>query len=143
MENAAFYGKLSEVNAAKGGIPITSTAPTFHVDKLKRLIETSLDDDKAEDITAIDLAGKSTLADYMIVASGRSQKHIATLASHIVEKLRLAGYASASVEGKDTSDWVLVDAGDIIVHIFHPEARKHYNLEKMWAMPMPAQEAIL
>ena len=112
--------------------------------KLKRLIETSLDDDKSQDIVAIDLVGKSSLADYMIVASGTSQKHIATLATHISDKLQNKGYGPVPVEGKESSDWVVVDAGDIIVHIFHPEARLHYNLEKMWAMPAPeALEAAL
>ena len=106
--------------------------------KLKRLIETSLDDDKAQDIVAIDLAGKSSLADYMIVASGLSQRHITTLADHIAEKLRVMGFASVPMEGKDSSDWVVLDAGTIIVHLFRPEARRHYNLEKMWAMPAPA-----
>jgi ribosome-associated protein len=109
------------------------------VRKLKRLIEASLDDGKAQDIVAIDLAGKSSLADYMIVASGLSQRHITTLAEHIAEKLRVIGFASVPTEGKESSDWIVLDAGDIIVHLFRPEARRHYNLEKMWAMPtMPA-----
>lgn len=106
--------------------------------KLKRLIEASLDDDKAQDIVAIDLAGKSSLADYMIVASGLSQRHINTLADHIADKLRAKGYGAPPAEGKESSDWVVLDAGNIIVHLFRPEARRHYNLEKMWAMPMPA-----
>ena len=111
--------------------------------KLKRLIEKSLDADKAEDIVAIDLAGKSSLADYMIVASGRSQKHISTLADHLADRLHDTGIASVPVEGKNASDWVVLDAGDIIVHLFHPEARKLYNLEKMWALPTEAMEAAL
>jgi ribosome-associated protein len=107
------------------------------VRKLKRLIESTLDDAKAQDIVAIDLAGKSSLADYMIVASGLSQRHISTLADHIADKLRDTGYASVPIEGGETSDWIVVDAGSIIVHLFRPEARRLYNLEKMWAMPMP------
>ncbi len=103
--------------------------------KLKRLIETSLDDDKAQDIVAIDLAGKSSLADYMIVASGLSQRHLSALADHLMDKLRAIGFGSVPIEGKESSDWVVLDAGNIIVHLFHPEARRHYNLEKMWAMP--------
>ncbi len=122
---------------------ITKIKTTSQVAKLKRLIEKSLDADKAEDIVAIDLAGKSSLADYMIVASGNSQRHITTLADHLADKLRTIGYGAVPTEGKETSDWVVVDAGDIIVHLFHPEARRHYNLEKMWAMPMPALEAAL
>lgn len=105
--------------------------------KLKRLIEGSLDDDKAQDIVAIDLAGKSSLADYMIVASGLSQKHISTLARHLSEKLGAVGFGRVSVEGED-SDWVVLDAGNIIVHLFRPEVRRLYNLEKMWALPFPA-----
>ncbi len=118
-------------------MPIASKTRTTHVQKLKRLIETSLDSDKAEDIVAIDLAGKSSLADYMIVASGFSQRHLTTLADHIAEKLRLKGFEAVPIEGKETSDWVVLDAGDIIVHLFRPEARRHYNLEKMWSMPAP------
>jgi ribosome-associated protein len=122
---------------------IATNKITSQVNKLRRLIEKSLDADKAQDIVAIDLAGKSSLADFMIVASGTSQKHIATLAGHIAEKLHATGRDSVPIEGKDSSDWIVVDAGDIIVHIFRPEARRHYNLEKMWAMPMPAMEVAL
>lgn len=118
--------------------------PTLHVEKLKQLIETSLDDDKAENIVIIDLAGKSTLADYMIIASGRSQKHIDTLAAHIAERLRTLGRDGVPMEGKDGCDWVVVDAGDVIVHLFRDEARRHYNLEKMWTMPdAPILEAVV
>jgi ribosome-associated protein len=113
------------------------------VKKLKKLIEQSLDDDKAEDITSVDLAGKSSLADYMIVASGTSQKHIATLADHLADKLYNVGFASVPMEGKGASDWVVLDAGAIIVHLFRPEARQHYNLEKMWGVPEMSMEAAL
>jgi ribosome-associated protein len=110
---------------------------------LKKLIEKSLDADKALDITLVDLAGKSSLADYMIVASGTSQKHIATLADHLVDKLEDTGFARVPVEGKGNSDWVVIDAGSIIVHLFRPEARQHYNLEKMWGVPELSMEAAL
>lgn len=110
---------------------------------MKRLIETSLDADKAEDIVVVDLAGKSSLGDYMIIASGRSQKHISTLADHLQKKLVESGRGLPGIEGRNASDWVVLDAGDIIVHLFHPEARRHYNLEKMWAMPEPTLEAAL
>lgn len=104
--------------------------------KLRDIIESSLDDDKAQDITTIDLAGKTSFADCMIIASGTSRRHIATLADHVAEHLKEVGYPPLSVEGKELGDWVLVDAGDIIVHIFRPEVREQYNLEKMWAVPL-------
>lgn len=109
--------------------------------KLRALIESSLDGDKAEDIATIDLTGKTSFADFMIIASGRSQRHVATLADHLAEHLKEAGRAPLSVEGKETGDWVLVDAGDVIVHIFRPEVRQVYNLEKMWAVPPQPQAA--
>lgn len=107
------------------------------MEQLKKLIESSLDSDKAEDIVSIDLAGKSDFADYMIVATGTSQRHLNTLADHVTERMRLAGFTPLSVEGQEMCDWVLVDAGDIIVHLFRPETRGFYNLEKMWAAKLP------
>lgn len=105
---------------------------------LCQLIEASLDDDKAEEIVSIDLSGKSSFADYMVVASGRSQRHVAALASKLQEKLKDAGHAPLSIEGMESGEWVLIDAGDVVVHLFRPEVREYYNLEKMWAIPMPA-----
>ena len=99
------------------------------------LVETSLDADKAEEITTIPLAGKSSMADYMVIATGRSQRQLAAMADHLVMKLK-PRQGPIPVEGKD-GDWVLIDAGDVIVHLFRPEARAHYNLEKMWAVEMP------
>lgn len=102
--------------------------------QLKKLIESSLDDDKASDITTIDLQGKSSLADYMIVATGLSQKHLVALADHIIEKLEDTGRYNIRAEGSKTaSDWIVVDAGTIIIHLFRAEKRGLYNLEKMWA----------
>jgi ribosome-associated protein len=96
------------------------------------LVRASLDDDKAEDVVAIDLAGKSTIADFMVVASGRSQRHVGAMAEHLREALKAAGIARVSLEGAARADWVLIDGGDIIVHLFRPEVRAFYNLEKMW-----------
>jgi ribosome-associated protein len=107
------------------------------VDKLKKLIHSSLDNAKAQDIVAIPLSGKSSLADYMIIASGTSQRHLHTLASHL--KKALTG--PVSIEGQHSEGWMVVDAGDIIVHLFKPEARRHFNLEKMWGLNLPAAEA--
>ncbi len=88
---------------------------------------------KAEDITTIDLTGKSSIGDYMVVASGRSQRHVGAVADNVVEKLEEAGVPRVRVEGMKQSDWVLIDAGDVIIHVFRPEVRSFYNLEKMWS----------
>jgi ribosome-associated protein len=87
---------------------------------------------KAEDITPIDLSGKTSIGDYMVVASGRSQRHVGAVADNVVEKIEQAGVKRVRVEGMKQSDWVLIDAGDVIVHVFRPEVRGFYNLEKMW-----------
>ena len=107
-------------------------------DLLARIIA-SLEDGKAEDIVTIDLAGKTPIADYMVVASGRSARQVISLAQHLLEVLPKKW--RASVEGKTQGDWVLIDAGDVIVHIFRPEIRAHYNLEKMWGSDLPDAEA--
>ncbi len=109
------------------------------MDKLKTVIEATLDADKASDIYTIDLAGKSSLADYMIVATGLSQKHLSAIAEHIVEKLETLGFAQIPVDGKSPTDWIVVDAGNIIIHLFRQETRNLYNLEKMWAAPAVAE----
>ncbi|HVV80238.1 MAG TPA: ribosome silencing factor [Pseudolabrys sp.] len=100
---------------------------------LAKLVATQLDEDKAENILEIDLAGKSPMADAMIVASGRSARHVAALADHVSKKLKEAGASKVRVEGLPNADWVLIDAGDVIVHVFRPEVRGFYNLEKMWS----------
>jgi ribosome-associated protein len=102
------------------------------------LVETSLDDDKAEDITVIALAGKSSIAEYMIIASGRNSRQLGAMADHLSEKLKALGF-SVAVEGKAAGDWVLLDAGDVVVHLFRPEVRAFYNLEKMWGVAQPAR----
>ncbi len=109
------------------------------MNKLKNIIEATLDADKASDISTIDLTGKSSLADYMIVATGISQKHLSALAEHVVEKLRALGFAHIPTDGRDPTDWIVVDAGNIIIHLFRQDARNLYNLEKMWAMPAMAE----
>ena len=98
----------------------------------------SLDDDKAEDIVTIDLRGKSAIADFMVIASGRSTRQVGAMADHILRKVKSEGYGTAAVEGIPQNDWVLIDAGDVIVHLFRPEVRAFYNLEKMWAAALPA-----
>jgi ribosome silencing factor RsfS/YbeB/iojap len=100
--------------------------------KLLDLILKSLDDDKAEDIVLIDLSGKTIVADAMVVATGRSARHVSAIAEHVAEKVKAAGYGSRPIEGLATGDWVLVDAGDVVVHIFRPEVRAFYDIESMW-----------
>ena len=104
-------------------------------EQLKAFIETSLDADKAEDIETIDLRGQTALADYMIVASGRSSRQVSALAEKLSDRLRTRGVKQIRVEGTDQGNWVVLDAGDIIVHLFRPEVREFYNIEKMWRMP--------
>lgn len=108
--------------------------------KLHKLILKSLDDDKAEDIVSIELTGKSSIADFLVVASGRSSRQVAAIAEHLVERITRETGKKVRAEGKAVGDWVLIDTGDIVVHIFRPEVRSFYNLEKMWgaAIPEPA-----
>ena len=100
-------------------------------------IEDQLAADKAEDIVVIDLEGKSSIADFMVIATGRSQRHVAATAGHLIERLKASGLKPVPNEGLRQGDWVLVDAGDVIVHIFRPEVRDFYNLEKMWGRERP------
>ena len=95
----------------------------------------SLDDSKAEDIVSIDIEGKSALADYMVVASGRSSRHVAAIAEHLIQAIKDHGFGNVKVEGLEAGDWVLIDANDVIIHVFRPEVRTFYNLEKMWQAP--------
>lgn len=104
------------------------------VEAMESLILDSLDDDKAEEIVAIDLRGKSSVTDIMIIASGRSARHVNAIADHLVRALKEAGQGKVRVEGMQTCDWVLIDIGDIVVHLFRPEVRTFYNLEKMWSV---------
>ena len=104
-------------------------------DQILDRILASLDDDKAEDVVTIDLRGRSAMADHMVIASGRNARQVASIAEKLVERLKAQTGQSARVEGKDTGDWVLIDTDDVIVHVFRPEVREFYQLEKMW---MPA-----
>ena len=102
----------------------------------------SLEDSKAENIVSIDIQGKSSLGDYMVVASGRSHRHVAAVADQLLKALKDAGFGQARVEGLASADWVLIDAGDVIIHVFRPEVREFYNLEKMWQAPDLEEETI-
>ena len=105
--------------------------------ELLTIVLNILSDGKAEDILSIDLVGKTTIADAMIIASGRSQRHVGALADQLLRKLKEEGMKNIRVEGLPLCDWVLIDAGDVVVHIFRPEVRQFYNLEKMWTAERP------
>ena len=111
------------------------------VDALSGLLLQRLDDDQAQDVILIDLQGKSPLADAIVVASGRSQRHVAAMADHLLRALKDNGFGRARVEGLTQADWVLIDAGDVIVHLFRPEVRAFYNIEKIWSVEPPASAA--
>ena len=107
------------------------------------LVLKSVDDDKAEDIVEIDLRGRSDVADYMVICSGRSSRQVAAISEKLADRLKQEMRISVRMEGKETGDWVLIDAGDVIVHIFRPEVRAFYNLEKMWAQDRPAEKLVV
>ena len=110
---------------------------------IKNNIEKILDDNKAQSITSINLKNKSYIADYMIIASGTSSRHLQALSEILINELKILGISDCRIEGKDSNEWKLVDAHDVIIHIFHPEKRKFYNLEKMWSEEMPKEKAMI
>ena len=110
---------------------------------LKRIILNTLDSNKALDIISIDLANKSSIADYMIVASGTSSRHIQALSEQVLEKFKISGIKNCKIEGKESNDWKLIDGIDVIVHIFNPEKRKFYELEKMWSELIPKEKILI
>ena len=114
-----------------------------NISELKQIIVKTLDINKAQDIVSIDLKDKSSMADYMIIASGTSSRHIQSLSEQVLEKLKDNGLNDSKIEGKDSNEWKLVDGIDLIVHIFHPEKRKFYELEKMWSELIPKEKLII
>ena len=110
---------------------------------LKKIIIETLDINKAQDIVSINLKDKSSMADYMIIASGTSSRHIQALSEQVLEKLKDNGIKDSKIEGKDSSEWKLVDGIDLIIHIFHPEKRRFYELEKMWSELIPKEKLII
>lgn len=112
------------------------------VSRALKTVLASLEDSKAENIVPIDIQGKSSLGDFMVVASGRSHRHVAAVADNLLKALKDNGYGNARVEGLASADWVLIDSGDIIVHVFRPEVREFYNLEKMWLAPDLEEETL-
>lgn len=108
--------------------PIASEPGSLHA-----LVLQSLDDDQAQDLVSIPLEGKTAIADHMVIASGRSTRQVTAMAQKLAERIKHAGFGNARIEGLPAADWVLVDAGDVVVHLFRPEVRSFYNLERMWA----------
>ena len=126
---------VSRAGAHSAAEPISKVRPD--AEEILRVVLARLDDMKAEDTVTIDLTGKSPIADAMVVTSGRSNRHVGSVADRVLEDLAAAGVPDARVEGMPHCDWVLIDAGDVIVHVFRPEVRAFYNLEKMWASARP------
>ena len=123
---------------ASKGKPSSKHAQSENVsDPLLSLVLETLDEAKALDVTSIDLAGKSSIADHMVVSTGRSNRHVGAIADQLAKKLKKETEFGAKVEGLSNCDWVLIDGGDVIVHIFRPEVREFYNLEKMWTADRP------
>lgn len=126
---------LSHIDLAANAAPAPNAAPVKPTsDAILDLVLQSLDDDKAEDIVRIDLRGRSSIADHMVVCSGRSSRQVGAIAEKLLDRLKESFRLSARVEGKETGDWVLIDTGDVVVHVFRPEVREFYQLEKMWGI---------
>ena len=128
---------------SKGTTPSGFASFRANPNRLLNVVLDTLDDAKAEDVVCIDIKGKTSIGDQMVVASGRSQRHVGAVADHLVRKLKDEGFGRARVEGLPHCDWVLIDAGDIIVHIFRPEVREFYNLEKMWSADRPMERMVV
>ncbi|MHC9234792.1 ribosome silencing factor [Pseudooceanicola nanhaiensis] len=122
---------------ANTGAPMTAATAQPTSEELLAFILKSLDDDKAEEIVQIDLRGKSAMGDYMLICSGRSSRQVSAIAEKLVDRLKQEYGRLSKIEGKETGDWVLIDTGDVIIHVFRPEVREFYQLEKMWG-PSPA-----
>lgn len=111
----------------------SSGKPDMDANALHQLVMAQLDDDQAQEIVSIPLEGKSSIADHMVIASGRSTRQVASMAQKLAEVIKKAGFGHARVEGLPAADWVLIDAGDVVIHLFRPEVRTFYNLERMWS----------
>lgn len=142
MEDRVLTGlNQAAASSPASAAPRARTQTAYSSEELLARILTSLDDDKAEDVVQIDLRGKSSIGDYMVVASGRSTRQVSAMAEKLVDKLKQDFALYSKIEGKDTGDWVLIDTADVIVHIFRPEVREFYQLEKMWQPEAPEAEA--
>lgn len=142
--SAARKAPAKKTAARKKTAPRTAPAkavPDSAAQKALAMIAKSLDDDQADNVVVIDLAGKSAMADYLVIASGRNPRHIGAMAQHLREKIKSAAGISPPIEGMTSAEWVLVDQGDVVVHLFRPETRKLYNLEKMWGDDLAPDDA--
>ena len=115
------------------GRPTAPTAPIPTGHGLLDIVLASLDDDQAQEVVSIDLKGKSSIADHMVIASGRSTRQVASMAQKLAEKIKQDGHGPVRLEGLPAADWVVIDAGDVVVHLFRPEVRSFYNIERMWS----------
>ncbi|MBI1386130.1 MAG: ribosome silencing factor [Rhizobiales bacterium] len=129
-------------DGANAVVADSSMTPSLGASAVLELILETLSSGKAEDIVTIDLVGKSSIGDQMVVASGRSQRHVGALADQLQKALKDGGYGRVRVEGLPHCDWVLIDTGDVIVHIFRPEVREFYNIEKMWSLDRPGDPLV-
>lgn len=127
--------------ARRGAPPTELVSEGMGSDALLELITHWLDEAKAEKVVRINLRGKSSIGDHMVIATGRSDRHVGAIADQIQRKLKEHGFGRARVEGMEACDWVLIDAGDVIVHVFRPEVREFYNLERMWSAERPTDNA--
>lgn len=141
MKGKALTTALAKGFVAKAVPKSKDSGVDAAVNALKTVLA-SLDDSKAEDIVSLDIAGKSALADFMVVVSGRSNRHVSAICEHLLKDYKDAGFGTARVEGLETGDWVLIDTGDIIVHVFRPEVREFYGIERMWAVPEVSEDTL-
>ena len=130
-------GPAPAVSAPASPAPLPPSVPG----SLHALVLQSLDDDQAQDIVSIPLEGKSAIADHMVIASGRSTRQVAAMAQKLAERVKQGGFGHVRIEGLPAADWVLVDAGDVVIHLFRPEVRSFYNIEKIWAVDAPHRTA--
>jgi ribosome-associated protein len=136
----AIAGTQTLNDAVHTGAPGSDDSTSRKIDDLRSLALDCLEDMKAEETIEIDLMGRTSLADTMIITSGRSQRHVGAIADRVLQEMKSKGLGTARVEGLPACDWVLIDAGDIILHIFRPEVRGFYNLEKMWGADRPTSD---
>ena len=131
----------SALEGARRSTPPAELVSRHDSDALLAQVQAWLDEAKAENVVTIDIRGKSSIGDYMVIASGRSDRHVGAIAEQLQRKLKDEGYGPSRIEGQPQCDWVLIDMGDIIVHVFRPEVREFYNLEKMWSAERPSDPA--